>query len=641
MSHFWAIVASNALIVTAMAAGVALLGRIWKNPPGLHLLWALVLVKLFLPPIFTIPVALPAGKLATTPSTPDRHLSDPRGSTQESVSDIAVSTIRQSALPQNDIKREAAGRLEDGIPSVAWLHERSWLRMLAWMWGIGTVGLALVRGCAIARFQRLLRFARPASPAVSDMAVTMGRQLGLRRIPEILTLPVRLSPLVWTIGARPRVVLPTGLCQRLDSAALRTILVHELAHIRRNDHVVRLLELAATTLFWWHPVTWWAAGQLRELEEECCDSVVLGTVPFGMQTYATAILDTLDFLLEGPVNAPLAATTVRPSVSLARRIRMLQDNAPARRLRLGHLLLLAAPLAFPMAIAVAAQAPSGSEEVSTDRQSGPPQSTVALAPPGKPGDQTIAAEAEKITFKDPKGDDDGPGSYTYPTDPAYTPGSFDLTEFSITRQGDRVKFEVAVAAPLADPWKMRTGFSVQMVFIFIQTDNRRGQGFTETVPGLNFTFAPADAWDKLVILSPQPAARVEEEIEAKVPEAERASIIVPDRAKGADHTIWATVDLAQLGGGDPSKWSYQVVMQSNEAFPDGADLLTRKVNVAEAEHRFGGGTNSDCDPHVMDILAGKAAGEAGEVRAQHDMLVYECNPDGSTKQGAVLKMVRK
>lgn len=126
-----------------------------------------------------------------------------------------------------------------------------------------------------------------------------------------------------------------------------------------------------------------------------------------------------------------------------------------------------------------------------------------------------------------------------------------------------------------------------------------------------------------------------------MPAPERSSIIVPDRAKGAGSTISATVDLAQLGGGDPSKWGYQVVMQSNEAFPDGFDLLTRKVNRVAGRHRFGGATDEDCDPHVMDILAGRGQGTAEEVQAQHEMLRYECNPDGTTKQGAVLKMVRK
>ena len=54
-------------------------------------------------------------------------------------------------------------------------------------------------------------------------------------------------------------------------------------------------------------------------------------------------------------------------------------------------------------------------------------------------------------------------------------------------------------------------------------------------------------------------------------------------------------------------------MQSNEGFPDGKDLLTRKVNEYEGQHRFGGGTDGDCDPHVIDILAGNGTGAADEV----------------------------
>jgi hypothetical protein len=43
MNAFWEIVASNALLVAVLAAGVALLGRVWKNAAGLHVLWVLVL----------------------------------------------------------------------------------------------------------------------------------------------------------------------------------------------------------------------------------------------------------------------------------------------------------------------------------------------------------------------------------------------------------------------------------------------------------------------------------------------------------------------------------------------------------------------------------------------------------------------
>jgi carbohydrate-binding DOMON domain-containing protein len=249
-----------------------------------------------------------------------------------------------------------------------------------------------------------------------------------------------------------------------------------------------------------------------------------------------------------------------------------------------------------------------------------------------------AAAAQKVSFKDPVGDDNGPGNYTYPTDAVYKRGSFDLTAFDVEAKGGKVDFDVTFNSTLEDPWAMKVGFAVQMVFIFI--DNAPG-GFTETVPGLNVAFAEDAAWDKMIVLSPQPPGRVKDEIAAKVPADRQGAVVVPTRTKGAGRAISASVDLEALGGGDPSQWGFQVLVQSNEGFPADKDLLTRKVNEYEGQHRFGGGTDFDCDPHVMDLLSGAGAGAAEEAEAQHAMLKYECNPDGTAKQGAVLKMVRK
>jgi len=237
------------------------------------------------------------------------------------------------------------------------------------------------------------------------------------------------------------------------------------------------------------------------------------------------------------------------------------------------------------------------------------------------------AAAQEVKFTDPTGDDNGPGEYVYPTDAVYTRGSFDLTGFSLKAKGDKVNVEVSVNANLEDPWGMGVGFAVQMVFIFIDTDGKEGSGFTEGLPGLNVTFAPTDAWDKCIILSPQSKARVEQEVEAKAG-AMASAVIVPARTSGRGRTISGSVSLADLGGGDPTTWGYQVLMQSNEGFPADHDLLTRKVNEFEGQHRFGGGTDYDCDPHVMDILG------------DHAMLKYECEADGTAKSMAVLKMVR-
>jgi carbohydrate-binding DOMON domain-containing protein len=251
----------------------------------------------------------------------------------------------------------------------------------------------------------------------------------------------------------------------------------------------------------------------------------------------------------------------------------------------------------------------------------------------------FAAGAQEVVFKDPAGDDNGPGKYVYPTDPVYKSGSFDLTQLRVKQAADKVTFEISVNSDLEDPWQMPqpANFSVQMAIVFVKT--AKG-GHTKGIPGTNVQFAPGEEWNKVVILSPQPAGRVRSEAKQKAGEV-KEDVVVPDQTVGKGRTITGTVDKKLLGEGDITKWGYQVVMQSNEGFPDKADLLTRKVNEYEGQHRFGGGTDSDCDPHAIDVLAGKGAGDKGEIDAQHKMLTYECNADGTAKKMATLKMVRK
>jgi carbohydrate-binding DOMON domain-containing protein len=250
-----------------------------------------------------------------------------------------------------------------------------------------------------------------------------------------------------------------------------------------------------------------------------------------------------------------------------------------------------------------------------------------------------SALGQEVVFKDPRGDDNGPGTYKYPTDTVYKPGSFDITDFKFTVKGDKADVAVTVNSALEDPWGMRVGFAVQMIFVFIQTDETAGRT-TKGIPGINVQFGPDDGWNRCIILSPQPSGRVRGEVEIKAADRQKM-IVVPNQVRGSGRTISATVNMKDIGTGDPSKWGWQVVMQSNEGFPDKKDLLTRKVNEYEGQHRFGGGNDGECDPHVMDILAGHGTGDKSEIDEQYKMLAYECNPDGTSKTMATLKMVRK
>jgi carbohydrate-binding DOMON domain-containing protein len=242
-----------------------------------------------------------------------------------------------------------------------------------------------------------------------------------------------------------------------------------------------------------------------------------------------------------------------------------------------------------------------------------------------------AGAAQAVEFTDARGDDKGPGNYTYPTDGVYKAGSFDMTKFSAVKSNTDVDFQVEVAAGLDDPWGMGGGFATQMIFIFIKTGPG---GYTDAPPGLNVQFAPGNEWNKLVVLSPQKKARVTGEAEAKAAKFAK-DIVVPNLTRGRGRVIQGTVPLSALGGdGNVDAWSYQVVVQSNEGFPAPGDFLTRKVNEYEGQHRFGGGNDGDCDPHAMDLLEGPDAKQA-------DMLAHTCGPDGKSVKAATLKMIKK
>lgn len=245
----------------------------------------------------------------------------------------------------------------------------------------------------------------------------------------------------------------------------------------------------------------------------------------------------------------------------------------------------------------------------------------ALALTACGGGPTASPTPGQIALADPAGDDNGPGTYTYPTDQVYKPGSFDIRSFEVVPTGDTVEFRVTLNQRIDDPWESRNwggnGFSLQMVFIHI--DTTPDQGATHALPGVNVRFADAEAWDKVVLISPQGPTRVNSEVEAKAPD-DKARVVVPKVTRASGKTLIAIVDAAALGGAPQPGWGYQVLMQSNEGFPAKTDLLTRKVNEYEGQHRFGGGTDFDNDPHVIDMLAGKAQGTQDEAAAQHQAL---------------------
>jgi GWxTD domain-containing protein len=115
---------------------------------------------------------------------------------------------------------------------------------------------------------------------------------------------------------RPVILMPVGLLAGLPAGQIEAILLHELAHIRRYDYAVNLLQIFIEGLFFYHPAVWWISGVIRAERENCCDDLVVAVKGAAFE-YATA-LAALEHSRVSPREA-LAAT----GGSLVHRIRRL------------------------------------------------------------------------------------------------------------------------------------------------------------------------------------------------------------------------------------------------------------------------------------------------------------------------------
>ena len=74
---------------------------------------------------------------------------------------------------------------------------------------------------------------------------------------------------------KPVVLLPAAALSGLSPEQLQAILAHELAHVRRHDYLVNLLQSMVETLLFYHPATWWVSAQVRAEREHCCDDLAV------------------------------------------------------------------------------------------------------------------------------------------------------------------------------------------------------------------------------------------------------------------------------------------------------------------------------------------------------------------------------
>lgn len=83
-----------------------------------------------------------------------------------------------------------------------------------------------------------------------------------------------LTPMV--IGAfKPVILLPVGLLAGFPVSQIEAIIAHELAHIRRNDYLINMIQSVIEVFYFFHPALWWLSEKVRTEREHCCDDIAL------------------------------------------------------------------------------------------------------------------------------------------------------------------------------------------------------------------------------------------------------------------------------------------------------------------------------------------------------------------------------
>lgn len=189
-----------------------------------------------------------------------------------------------------------AGREEQAAGTPAWTKVAAWfepaLPYAVSIWLTGVVACSIWHLGGWLKVQRLRRAGIVMAGGEQEgfwlsAAKRLGERFRLRRPVRLLKVAHLAGPVVAGV-LRPAVLIPAAVVTGLTPPQIEAILAHELAHVRRHDYLVNLLQTLVETLLFYHPAVWWVSARIRIEREHCCDDLAVAAVGDG-RTYAAAL----------------------------------------------------------------------------------------------------------------------------------------------------------------------------------------------------------------------------------------------------------------------------------------------------------------------------------------------------------------
>lgn len=164
---------------------------------------------------------------------------------------------------------------EASVASGAADHD-AWTRYVAALWLVGVVLMLVRMALAVADAGRFVRHGRAADLSTVELVDHLRQELGITRRVRVVISQVCNCPAVAGVFW-PALILPVSLLTDLSPQAIRAILLHELAHIRRHDYLVNLAQMLIEAVLFFNPAIWWIGRQICIEREACCDALAVRT----------------------------------------------------------------------------------------------------------------------------------------------------------------------------------------------------------------------------------------------------------------------------------------------------------------------------------------------------------------------------
>lgn len=357
-SGYWLVVQlgrmSIELVILAAVVLVAVYVLRVKSPAARHLFWGLLLAK----PVVTLLVASPVSLYQLlAPPVPDFFDAPPAvvSANPAEVSFVDFAAVDAPAVPIEITQKET-------LPFWREL-DRYGIVAALWITAVALLGMRLLVGCAYVTLLRSTAKTHRTGP-LAELLAEVRRTLRVRRRVRIAATRVAHGPVLTGI-LRPMILLPEDMAAALTPGQMRHIIAHELAHARRWDNLILLIQRLAEMFFFFHPVVWCCGWMMRREAEAACDDLVVRTWGEGGDS-AAAYADSLTRVAEmkcGITRRLLVNTFAAAESDFSRRIRRILGARPTRMtlglgLATGAVLVLIGVAGLPTA---ASAPPEGAE----------------------------------------------------------------------------------------------------------------------------------------------------------------------------------------------------------------------------------------------------------------------------------------